>query len=296
MLERLYTGIRSENTVISSVDKTSANFENLGLNFQPKKYYSINRLEFVYDNVLNPAVNIWDGLRYKAYINYNRQVGEKGAYGPNSFIFGFDARYYYPIFRNFTWAVRAAGDFSWGNQKVVYYLGGADGWMMFGDNQKEKDGRIVDRYFNTNNQPASDQDYTFQTTAVNMRGYIQNLANGNNSVVINSELRVPILSTFFDQTLNNPFLRDLQIIQFFDFGTAWNGTYSGIKRPQVTYTDPLNTVSVNVKAGGIGPFAGGYGFGIRSSLLGYFLKFDVGWPMSGFFKNGHTYFCMGFDF
>jgi hypothetical protein len=135
---RLATGIRSENTVISSVDKTSANFDNLGVEFQTKKYYSVSRLEFVYDNVLNPAQNIWDGLRYKVFMNYNRQVGEKGAYGPNSFIFGFDARHYYPIFRNFIWAVRAAGDFSWGDQKMIYYLGGADGWMMFGSMKKQR--------------------------------------------------------------------------------------------------------------------------------------------------------------
>ena len=102
------------------------------------------------------------------------------------------------------------------------------------------------------------------------------------------------MSTFFDQTLNNPFLRDLQIIQFFDFGTAWNGSYSSMKRPEVSYAE--GPVRVTVKSGGLGPLAGGYGFGIRSSLLGYFLKFDVGFPMNGFFKNGHTYFCMGFDF
>ncbi len=26
--------------------------------------------------------------------------------------------------------VAPAGDFSWGSQKIVYYLGGVDGWMF----------------------------------------------------------------------------------------------------------------------------------------------------------------------
>ena len=44
----------------------------------------------------------------------------KTAEGRNLFNAGFDARNYYPIYRNVIWALRADGDFSWGNQKVVY--------------------------------------------------------------------------------------------------------------------------------------------------------------------------------
>jgi hypothetical protein len=115
--------------------------------------------------------------------------------------------------------------------------------------------------------------------------------------VINSELRLPILSTFFDKTVNNAFLRDFQITQFIDLGTAWNGAYSKIKRPEVVYSDPNTPVSVIKKVGGVGPFVGGYGFGARSTLLGYFVKYDVGWPMDGFFKSKPVmYLSLGLDF
>ena len=135
-----------------------------------------------------------------------------------------------------------------------------------------------------------------------MRGFLQNVANGNNAVVINSEFRLPVFSTFFDKPVNNAFLRNFQIIQFFDLGTAWNGGYGKITRPSVLYNDPLpnglpGPVTVRVKAGGIGPFAGGYGFGARSTLLGYFVKFDAGWPMNGFFKGKPIlYVALGLDF
>jgi hypothetical protein len=47
----------------------------------------------------------------------------------------------------------------------------------------------------------------------------------------------------------------------------------------------------------IGPFAGGYGFGVRSTLLGYFMKLDAAWPMKGVFKGKPIYyFSLGFDF
>jgi hypothetical protein len=287
---RLSTGIRSDNQVLSSVDILTVGIES------QQKLYSVSHLEFVYDNSLNPAMNIWNGLRYKVYADWNRQVSKvRFSTGPNTFNLGFDARYYYPIYKNFIWAGRAAGDFSWGNQKFIYYLGGVDGWLMFGPNVKP--GSTKERYFNENNPPANDLDYAFQSLAVNMRGFIQNVANGNNALVINSEFRLPVLSTFLDRTINNAFLRNFQLIQFTDFGTAWNGGYKKIKRPEVAYTSEDQQVVVRVKAGGVGPFAGGYGFGARSTLLGYFIKFDAGWPMNGFFKGKPVlYLALGLDF
>ena len=113
-------------------------------------------------------------------------------------------------------------------------LGGTDGWLMFGNNTKlDNNGNFLrERYFNSGNQPDPDQEYAFQSLAVPMRGYIQNVANGNNAVVLNSEFRLPVVSTFFDRSVNNPFLRNFMIVQFFDFGTAWNGKYDSFKRPQ----------------------------------------------------------------
>ncbi len=289
---RLTTGIRSEKFIPQIRDSV--------IFLDQKKLYSVTHLEYVYDNSLNPSMNIWNGLRYKIYFDWNRQINKRlsDSEGPTTFNVGFDARYYYPIYRNFIWAGRVAGDFSWGNQKMIYYLGGVDGWLMFGSNTK-KDGS--DRYFNTNNQPDPDNSYAFQSLALNMRGFIQNVANGNNAMVINSELRLPIMSTFFDRTVNNAFLRNFQLVQFFDFGAAWNGGYDKIKRPEIVYNTTSNgnptPVTVRIKAGGLGPFAGGYGFGARSTLLGYFLKYDVSWPMNVFFKGKPVmYFSMGLDF
>ncbi len=294
---RFSTGIRSEKFVVKTEDPLSLIVPD------DRKFYSVSKLEYVYDNSLNPVMNIWNGLRYKVYGELNRQLN-KNAFveGPISFNVGFDARYYYPIYRDFIWAGRAAGDFSWGTQKIIYYLGGVDGWMMFGNNVKS-DGTY--RYFNELNKPAADQSYAFQSLAVNMRGFLQNVANGNNALVLNSEFRLPVLTTFFNKISSNSFLRNLQLTQFIDLGTAWNGNYNGIKRPEITFAvidpatgepDPAYAV-VKKKAGGIGPFAGGYGFGARSMLLGYFVKFDAGWPMSGIFKGKPAiYLSLGLDF
>ncbi len=261
-----------------------------------RQTYGLAHLEYVYDDVISPAMNIWHGLRWKAFIDFNAQLRKKDSLGgtkrPTTFNFGFDARHYLPIYRNIIWAVRAAGDFSWGNQKIIYYLGGVDNWLMFGSNQKDN-GKY--RYFDPSNQPDPDNTYAFQSLAVNMRGFKQNVANGNNAVVINSEVRVPVFTSFFNKPINNAFLRNFQLVQFFDLGTAWNGKYDKIERPHVTYIAP--PITVKVKAGGLGPFAGGYGFGARSTVLGYFLRVDAAWEMNGLFKGKPMwYFAMGLDF
>jgi hypothetical protein len=106
-----------------------------------------------------------------------------------------------------------------------------------------------------------------------------------------------VFSTFFNRPINNAFLRNFQLVQFVDLGTAWNGTYNSIKRPSSTYGAPTDPVQVKITAGGIGPFAGGYGFGARSTLLGYFVRFDMAWEMNGVFRGKpKTYLALGLDF
>jgi hypothetical protein len=289
---RLSAGMRNDRQVISSVDPIT-----IGAIGQSKKY-ALMHLEYVYDNTLNPVQNIWDGIRYKAYIDWNTQIDKLAANeGRYTFNVGFDARAYYPIYRNFIWAGRAAGDFSWGNQKLIYYLGGIDNWFMFGNNVKIQNGEQTNRYFNENNKPDPDANYAFQSLAVNMRGFIQNAANGNNAVVLNSEFRLPVFTTLFSKPINNAFIRNFQLIQFVDLGTAWNGAYDKWARPSITYANQDPTVQIKIKAPGVGPFLGGYGFGARSTLLGYFLKVDAGWPMNGLFQGKPIwYFSMGLDF
>ena len=53
-------------------------------------------------------------------------------------------------------AGRGAVDLSWGDRKIVYFLGGTDSWIA--------------PKFNDANKPAPDQTYAYQSLAVNMRG------------------------------------------------------------------------------------------------------------------------------
>ena len=273
-------------TVGPRFDKLSLNARDLTSLKAPdfKNTYGQLSLEYVHDDAITPALNIWKGLRYKIFADWFTQL-DKVSSTDGRYIFnvGFDARHYLPIYRNIIWAMRGAGDFSWGNQKVIYYVGGVDNWFS--------------PKFNEANKPTR-TDYAYQSLALNLRGFKQNVANGNNAVTINSEIRVPVFATFLNRPINNALIRNFQIIQFFDLGTAWDGKFTKLERPNVIYSNPSDPfLNVKIKTGGIGPFAGGYGFGARSTLLGYFLRVDAAWEMNAFFRGKPMwYVAMGVDF
>ncbi|MGB8193815.1 MAG: hypothetical protein WCF67_17920 [Chitinophagaceae bacterium] len=278
---RMMFGVRTDRVVLRPIGDPLLDSLALKIGDVNKQTYGLVRMEYVHDNTIQKAMNILNGLRYKVFFDWNSQISKvANTEGRFTFNAGFDGRYYYPIYRNFIWAVRAAGDFSWGNRKIIYYLGGVDGWLFPKYNQFPR---------------PQDADYAYQSLAVNLRGFRQNTANGSNALIINSELRFPVFSTLFNKPINNAFLRNFQLVQFFDLGSAWNGKYDKITRPTVAYGNA--PVTVVIKAGGIGPLAGGYGFGARSTLLGYFLRFDAGWEMNGFFRGKPVlHVAMGIDF
>ncbi|NCU04829.1 MAG: hypothetical protein GXC73_12665, partial [Chitinophagaceae bacterium] len=291
-------GIRRDVYIVKSNDQIAGSLAEPNLD----ENFALGRVEFVHDNTINPVTNIWNGFRAKGWVEMFNRLGGNYSERPGdlTFNFGFDARHYLRIYRNFIWAVRGAADVSWGDNKFIYYLGGTDGWIMLGQNQVVRNGVVKERYFNTANRPAADQSYVYESLAVNLRGFTQNAANGNNALVINSELRLPVFTTFFNKPINNAFLRNFQLVQFIDLGTAWNGRYNKIGRPEVSYTDandPNSPVTVTIKAPGVGPFLGSYGFGARSTLLGYFLRFDAGWQMNGIFQGKPVmHLSVGLDF
>ncbi|WP_298715889.1 hypothetical protein [Chitinophaga sp.] len=281
---RLSAGLRRDETVVLGNDSASIMQPNY------KENAVLARLEYVHDNVLNPAINIYKGTRFKIYGDLIAQVSSSDAFfdqksvkGKFTYNMGIDARHYVEIHRNFIWATRIAADLSWGSRKLIYFLGGVDNWMV-----------KPDIYYNR--APNENENYAYQTLAVNMRGYKQNIRNGNNVLLMNTELRLPVFTTFIDKPINSAFLRNFQLTTFMDIGTAWN---EKLKFKGANYTEYVTAegVVIRIKEGFLGPFVGGYGFGARTTLLGYFVRFDAGWPMTGFFRGKpQLTFGLGVDF
>lgn len=247
-------------------------------------YWGGVRLEYIFDNTLFKGLNLLNGSRAKVFAEHYRDVIN---FDQDFTVLGFDARNYQRIFRGLIWANRFAGSTSFGAQKLVYYMGSVDNWIALSDRER----------FDNNTTIAQDQGYAFQTIATNMRGFIQNARNGNNFGVLNSELRWPVVKFFTDKPIRSEFLANFQVIGFFDVGTAWNGSSP--------YADENAFNSIVESNGAVkvtyrnqsDPIIAGTGWGLRTKIWGYFVRFDYAWGVeNGLFLEPITYLSFGLDF
>jgi hypothetical protein len=240
------------------------------------------KVELIFDNTRSPGVNLYYGTRWKAFAENYRQVDDLKK---DLWVVGFDFRHYTPIHRNFIWANRLAGSSSFGKQLLVYYLGGVDTWLM--------------PRFDRDVETDPSKNYVYQTLATNMRGFYQNVRNGNSFFVYNSELRFPVFAYLLNRPIKNPFVKNFQIVTFADFGSAWTGPHpfskensfftKEIQRPG----SPLRVTLITQR----NPIVVGYGTGLRTTLLGYLIRADVAWGIDdGVILPRVFYLSLSLDF
>jgi hypothetical protein len=249
------TGIyRNDMLVFLATDQTSLKRPNIYENWAGL------RTEFVFDNSRDLGMNLYSGIRSKAFAEYYQLVSDQSR---NLVVLGIDFRHYQKIHRNFIWANRFAASTSFGNNRLIYYMGGVDNWLI--------------PSFNRSTPIDFGQDYAYQTLATNMRGFNQNIRNGNSFAVINSELRLPVFRYFLQRPINSDFIRHFQLVAFGDLGTAWTGI-NPYDPSNSLYTNTITngplTITVEVQKE---PIVGGMGLGARTMLLGYFLRADMAW-------------------
>lgn len=225
------------------------------------------KVEFVHDNTEDIQFNIPKGLKFKTFFEYFKNINNKGS---NIYNIGFDLRYYLKIHKNLIWANRLAFASSFGSQKILYFLGGVDTWL----NQKYDNTIPID----------GNTSFGLQAPVNNMRGLPQNIRNGNNYLLWNSEIRLPLFSYLARKTIQSDFIKDFQLIGFVDAGMAYTEANPFNKenayRKVVVNPATNNAVIVTMKTFR-NPFVVGFGAGVRTNLMGYFLRVDAGWGYNG---------------
>jgi len=228
-------------------------------------YWGSVKAAYVFDNTRDVTLNIRYGTRYKVFVEQYQLIYEElEGYATDLTVFGFDFRHYQKIHRELIGVFRFAGSKSIGSNPLIYYMGGVDEWWK---------SDIFDR-----NTPIDyGMNYGFQALAANMRGFLQNVRNGNNFAVINTELRLPVFSYLINRPIQSSFIRNFQIVGFGDIGTAWVGDSPFSKKNPIIdesqVTGPIKVTYENIN----NPIVGGLGFGLRTTLLGYFVRADWGW-------------------
>ncbi|HKK39933.1 MAG TPA: hypothetical protein VJ949_10990 [Cryomorphaceae bacterium] len=236
--------------------------------------------ELVFDNTLPMGLNLRRGMRWKVWGEYYMDPTNTDR---TFMTFGLDWRNYYRIHRNLILANRVGWSTSLGAERLAFFLGSVDNVL----NPREDNSLPLD----------PEQNYQFQTRGSPMRGFFANARNGNSFAVINNELRWPVFSYFFQKPLKSDFLENFQVLGFFDVGSAWTGP--------TPYSEENSFNSTVIESGNVtieiennrDPVVYGYGFGLRSKLLGYFIRADWAWGVDdGITLDRVFYISLAMDF
>jgi len=251
--------------------------------------------ELVFDNSRVTGVNMLLGTRMKiGVLQLNDLDAKANGFGK----FYIDLRHYQKIHRSLVWANRVSYGQFFGagsrgsNPQQVFRLGGMDNWI----NQQY----TGDRLLKPAGQAVPDPTGLFyQQFVTNLRGFDLSRQTGTRYVLLNSELRLPIVQYFSNKPIYSGFFRNLQLTGFFDAGTAYNGT-NPFGEDNSNSTIPFGG-NGNAFSGTVtrfsSPFLLGYGVGVRSTVLGFYTKFDLAWAWENYVTSKpKPYFTLGHDF
>ncbi|MEA3445227.1 MAG: hypothetical protein U9R19_10940 [Bacteroidota bacterium] len=223
------------------------------------------KIEYIFDNTINKGLNLYNGVRLKVFGEAYWEIEKNTS---DLYVVGADVRWYQKLHHDIIWANRFAASTSFGRNRLIYYMGSVDNWFSFLSSEQVFDQSVaIDRT----------QHFVYQTLATNMRGFSQNVRNGNSFALINSEIRVPIVKYLARRPISNEFFKNLQFIGFTDVGTAWSGATPYSRNNAYNYLVEDNGPITIVINKDIEPIVYGYGFGVRSRLLGYFIRADWAW-------------------
>ena len=251
---------RHDNSVFLSTNNENLNKSNI------LKVWGGVKGELIFDNTRKLGTNLYSGMRWKVFGEAYRQINESKS---DLYVLGADFRHYTRIHRSLIWANRIAGSTSFGRSPLIYYLGSVDNWINLNQTKIPT--------FNESVAIDYTRNYAYQALATNVRGFSQNIRNGSNFVVINTELRLPIFRYLAGHPLGSGFLNNFQVVGFADVGTAWTGLHpfndDNAWNTEIIENGPM-TITIDANRD---PIVGGYGFGVRSQLLGYFIRLDWAW-------------------
>ena len=252
--------------------------------------YLGGRAELVFDNTISHGLNQLEGTRFR--IRFDHYSGLTKAQDGFERLY-VDLRHYLRFGKGVILAGRLSGGHSFGNAPKQTVMGGMDNWL-----ECQYENR-TDNNNPFNSSRYDNKDVFFLDYATPLRGFNINKLSGVSHLALNFEVRLPVAKYIYDGPIYSNFFKNLLLSTFTDVGTAWTGVgpfarkngfntsvIGGGSLPfQATVTDFRN------------PFLVGYGVGARTTLLGYYIKYDLGWGWENKeVKAPISYVTLGYDF
>ena len=255
-------------TSITGTNVTSENLENFA---EPMEniFYIIPSVSFVHDNTMWGYYSPIQGTRYKATI-----FGNLGFSDPRKSFYSvtWDFRKYMRFLFDNSLVFRFSGGYSGGNNPQRFMLGGTSNW--------------INRTFATGSIPIENAtDFAFLSPAMPLRGYRYGEQLGTKYMLMNIELRMPIIRYLLAGPIIPFFFQNVIGTAFVDVGTAWTKN----EDLGFSFKEPIKDYSKGMLIG--------TGFGARSYILFFLLRFDVAWAYDdNGFSEPRYYYSLGIDF
>ena len=112
-----------------------------------------------------------------------------------------------------------------------------------------------------------------------------------------SEIRIPFFQYLLQQNWKNSLLKNFLLIGFFDAAVVWDGFLPEItKSSSATYHAENPVVKIDLQYN-TNPWITGTGLGLRTSVLGYYVRLDYAWKIeSKKIIDPKWIFSLGLDF
>jgi hypothetical protein len=255
--------------------------------------YAGGKAEFVYDRTEPMGLYSFTGLKAKVGFMHYQGLNHANRSFSNFYL---DFRNYQKIHKNITLASKLYVGSFMGKNPQNYLIGGMDNWL-FNEFYTPPSNRPEPSP--VRNPSGAENSNILFADFVDLRGYDYDEIRGRNVITFTTELRIPLFSYLTRGNITSNFVRNFQLVGFYDIGSAWND-FAPWERVNDQNTEIINTPGspfVVVLNNFNNPWLQSYGAGLRTVLMNYYVKFDVARPIRNYeTENLKFYFTLGYNF
>ncbi len=255
--------------------------------------YAGAKLEYVYDRTEPMGLYAFTGTKGKVGFQHYQGLN----YGDRSFSNLYvDLRNYQKIHKNIVLASKFYFGSFMGSNPQTYLVGGMDNWMFNSFYNPPANRPEPSPVRNPNGLENSNLLFA---DFVDLRGFDYDEIRGRNALTFSTELRLPLFSYLTRGTITSNFVKNFQLVGFYDIGSAWNDA-APWEKVNDQNTEVINTSGspfVIVLNNFNNPWLQSYGAGLRTVLMNYYIKFDVARPVRNYkTEDLKFYFTLGYNF
>ena len=255
--------------------------------------YVGGKLEYVYDRTEPMGLYAFTGTKGKVgFLHYQGINASERSFSN----FYFDLRNYQKIHKNIVLASKLYVGSFMGSNPQTYLVGGMDNWLF---NSFYSPPANRPEPSPVRNPTGAENSNLLFADFVDLRGFDYDEIRGRNVVTFSTELRLPLFSYLTRGNITSNFIKNFQLVGFYDIGSAWNNA-APWEKVNDQNTEVINTTGspfVIVLNNFNNPWLQSYGAGLRTVFMNYYVKFDAARPIRNYQTEAlRFYFTFGYNF